>query len=547
MKTSNTNLYIIYTFIISLFLFSCEENETFERRRVRNLENIHELYHEDEDGQSELYNMPLASVTELDSYGTEIDNNEGFIPYRLARQYAFIEFMANARTFLPEYAWTSVLTSICAGESIPIALTNRPAIVYNYDDTPYYYEFGVIMGEQLLTVITVYAHKMSDQLIAFVGAACYKENDFRHKRYVGMYPSVYYANFDMSYSIPVYNADNERFEMQEVGNPAPLYTNPMDILQEKLYSIPQEELVLMNEDLSQTDIIETEDGETVIPASTLAAYQTKCLVLNDSVQATLNRRLTNLSNDTILNTFYLSSYQKNLVDSILLETQSNTFFLPEYDNYQLRFTHWSGYCGPAAMAWLYRGKWDFFRGVYLPIYGDGFTYSENINFNYSWYGDYAYYNVSSANCERYGDSNERYSWIMMSMEYDNGLCGAWYAHCWSMFDGQALFEGGLRDGLEYVTDDKENRYTIKFTIAPRLWIYDRHEPVVIEGSPAPEYVPHYLAAIAVTFNRGCLGILKNSFFLVTDNGYQIQYHGYYPYWKSYNFWNLHYGWKVRND
>ena len=541
MKTSNTNLYIIYTFIISLFLFSCEENETFERRRVRNLENIHELYHEDEDGQSELYNMPLASVTELDSYGTEIDNNEGFIPYRLARQYAFIEFMANARTFLPEYAWTSVLTSICAGESIPIALTNRPAIVYNYDDTPYYYEFGVIMGEQLLTVITVYAHKMSDQLIAFVGAACYKENDFRHKRYVGMYPSVYYANFDMSYSIPVYNADNERFEMQEVGDPAPLYTTPMDILQEKLYSIPQEELVLMNDDLSQTDIIETEDGETVIPASSLGAFQAACMAMHDSAMYKLSDRMADLLRDTVSDTFYLSTYQRNLIDSVLSNTQTYTYYLPEYEDYHLRLTHWHEYCGPAAMAWLYRGKWNTYNGVYIPLYEEGSIFCDNILLRYSQWGYYAYYEITRNMLDAYGGD-----YVSASMHVDNGLCGEWYQYCHHICGGEALFDGGMREGLEQATGDKEIRYTTRFTIQPRTWIYDRHEPVVIEGSPAPEYVPHYLAAIAVTFNRGCLGVLKNSFFLVTDNGYQIQYHGYYPYWKAYNFWNLHYGWKVLN-
>ncbi|MGN0186916.1 MAG: hypothetical protein ACI392_04125 [Paludibacteraceae bacterium] len=36
---------------------------------------------------------------------------------------------------------------------------------------------------------------------------------------------------------------------------------------------------------------------------------------------------------------------------------------------------------------------------------------------------------------------------------------------------------------------------------------------------------------------------KDKFFLVADNGAYMRYQGYYPYWKKYNCWNLHYGWR----
>ena len=40
---------------------------------------------------------------------------------------------------------------------------------------------------------------------------------------------------------------------------------------------------------------------------------------------------------------------------------------------------------------------------------------------------------------------------------------------------------------------------------------------------------------------------KNQYFLITDNNTLILYHGYYPFWKAYNFWNLHYGLKERSN
>jgi hypothetical protein len=499
---------------------------------------------DDNDGQAALFHMPLASIWELDGFATILDNDEGIIPYRLARQYAFIEFMASAQTFLPDYARQALDLSMAAGTPIPIALTNRPAIVYNYDDTPYYYEFGVIMGDQLLNTITVYAHKMTDQLIAFVGAASYEEYDFRYKRYVGMYPSVYYADWDMSYSIPVYNEDYNRFEMQGVDDfCSPLSTNPLDILADKLSNIPQADKDLMNEDLLYAEPIETNDGEIMPPIMSLQGYEALCAIKYDSSMVKLNSRLAWLAEDTIGDGFYLSREQKDTIAAVLSNVQTYTYYLPEYEDCQLRFTRWKGYCGPAAMAWLYRGKWDSFGGAYLPLYGNGWYESENVKL-YDYLGSYAYYSTSSAVCERYGEICNTASWVMMSMEYDNGLCGVWYEHCHYLFEGQALFEEGMREGLESATYNRDNHYTINFTIVPRLWIYNSHEPVVIEGSPQGE--PHYWAAIGVTFNTGLLGVPKNRFFLVTDNGSLTQYHGYYPFWKAYNFWNLHYGWKQQN-
>lgn len=524
-------------------LYSCKE-DVEKPNGIAKEPQIHELYMNDNDGQATLYHMPLASIADLDVYALTDDNA---IPYRLARQYAYIEFIANAQTFLPEYAWNTLMLSIAAGDSIPIALTNRPAVVYNYDDTPYYYEFGVIMNGQLLTTITVFANKMSDQLIAYVGAVEYLPYDFQYKRYVGLYPAVYYSDWNTAYSTLVYDEDNYCFEMRSVDDPCNvLSTNPLYILEERLANIPQGDIDVMNSDLSQS--VPLELGEEVINSvyPSLSAYESYCSVLHDSAMSVLNERMFHLQADTIGDIFYLSSYQRGLIDSVLSETQTYTYYLPEYENNHLRFTHWNGYCGPAAMAWLYRGKWDTFYGMYLPLFGDGQYNTNNIKLAYSYNYSYAYYNTSSYICERYGGESSTYAWIRMSMEYDNGLCGVWYSHCHYLFGGQALFAGGIKYGLEFATSDKEEPYTTQFTILPTFWIYNYHNPLLIEGSPAPDYVPHYWAAIAVTFNKGFLGIRKNKFFLVTDNGALTKYHGYYPFWKAYNFWNLHYGWKQQN-
>ena len=75
--------------------------------------------------------MTLASMEELDAYA---DADESIIPYRLARQYAFIEFVVNAEAFFynDEYAYSGLMEFYKSRfEYCPITLTNRPAIVYN--------------------------------------------------------------------------------------------------------------------------------------------------------------------------------------------------------------------------------------------------------------------------------------------------------------------------------------------------------------------------------------------------------------------------------
>lgn len=468
--------------LILFSFFSCKEDLMNERKNKPSLfdmhNNLNELYYEDEDGQSAQYHMPLASVDELDRFGTEIDNNEGFVPYRFARQYAFIEFMASARAFLPHYVYDAVMCSILAGTEIPIAITNRPAIVYNYDDTPYYYEFGVIMGEQLLTVITVYAHKMSDQLIAFVGAPSYGPLDFQYKRYVGQYPRVYYSDWGMPLSVPeLIDEYTNQYELMPVNESCePIYTNPLDILNDKLSNIPFEDINVMNEDLTMAEPLETEDGYVPM-ASSIGNLISNCTNIYNTSMSVLNERFAELAKEDIDTAFTLSEEQKKIISNIISEEQTYTYYIPEYENDQLRFTHWIGYCGPAAMAWLYRGKWENFRGEYIPIYGDGEILSDNIRFYYGGSGSYGYYNTSSSTCARYGDIADQYSWICMSMEYDNGLCGAWYEYCHSLCGGQALFAGGLRDGLEWASTDAGEAYITRFTVIPLSWICDKQEPI----------------------------------------------------------------------
>lgn len=491
---------------------------------------LHDLYIDDIDGQGALYNMPLASINELDYY-SGID--EEIIPYGMARQYAFIEFMENASSFLSEEAYDALNDAILEDDSIPIAFTNRPAIVYNYDEKPYYYEFGVIWEEQLQTVVTVYTHKMSDQLIAFVGAANYTDYDFEYKRYVGIYPSVYYGDGNMQPSMPVLG-ENNSMTMQAVEPPEVLPTNPFNLFTSQLSQLPQDERILIDEDLEeQTEMSMSEFGASI---PSISSYMTLMTQLQAERMATLNGLFCFFREDSIGRIFHLTDHQRDLVKNIWSQTQSHTYYLYDYRSHQLRFTHWKRFCGPATMAWLFRGKWASFRGQYLPLYGESSPDNGTIEMK-TVTGEYSYYKITDEQRDQYG------GWVEASAHVDNGLCGVWYQYCPYLFGGYPLFPSGLKAGLEQATQDKSVQFTVKFTIVPRLWIKDDHEPVVIACMPGPDYEPHYLAAIGVTYNNGFLGIPKDRFFLVTDNGSQIANHGYYPYWRGYEWWNLHYGWK----
>ena len=206
--------------------------------------------------------------------------------------------------------------------------------------------------------------------------------------------------------------------------------------------------------------------------------------------------------------------------------------MDDYSDYRLQVTHWTGFCGPAACAWVYRGKYDCYNGCYLPIFGDGSWYNayyyEDYNNNYA---EYIYYNSQLSN--ELSDALDEYNNI--SGAADNGLAACFYNETAPFWWGDwqfPLYHGGLNRGFRAATNDQ---YHVKLTCKPYDWITLNDQPIIIAIN-----CNHYIVAFGYGVTKNRNGNVKDKYFLVTDNGYTTS-PSYHPYMRKKNFWNLHYG------
>ena len=200
----------------------------------------------------------------------------------------------------------------------------------------------------------------------------------------------------------------------------------------------------------------------------------------------------------------------------------------------LQVTHWSGFCGPAACAWVYRGKYTQYDNAYLPIYGDGTNNNNDYYYeDYIWqYAEYEYDDVDTYQ----GLYNVLGDYSVVSYIADNGLGYHFYSETVPFWWGGwqfPLYHGGLNRGFRAVTNDE---YHVYFTCYPFDCILEKQEPVIIAIN-----CNHYIVAFGYGATLNQNGDVKDKYFMVTDNGYTTSSTHYHPYMRRKNFWNLHYG------
>lgn len=230
--------------------------------------------------------------------------------------------------------------------------------------------------------------------------------------------------------------------------------------------------------------------------------------------------------------FHFSAYMDSVIQSNVENVESTEVgFLEEYMDHRLRFTQWRDYCGPAALAWLYRGKYEYFNDKYIKIFGDGE--------DWALYPDYfegdsvAYYYFGSPRGGCWPNNFETRQ--TRSQRTDGGLYYTFFQYCTETCGTFPLYDTGIRKGVENATNGE---YKIKFITAPVSWIRDKHQPVLVEGIDAH---PHYWAAIGYGYKVASSGIHYSWRIFVTDNGAYNATHGYYPYWSCLG--GLNYAWK----
>lgn len=469
--------------------------------------------------------IPYASSYELVPYSlNECYSTRHVLNYKLARDLAYIEFMSNIDLYYPQGVVRDLHLQDVFLDLGGVSLSDKPVVVYDYTDEPYYYEFTVLYNETVkIGTITVNAKPRSYELIAYVfpSSMQYDTYDCSHRRYVGEYPVVYYRD-SMGYVKKVWS------DFDEVGFQKIYHTPTLDyseMMQLTLDSLTSEEMDNIDRDL--------QNPEYHVPAEFNVQHLETYLELfmdNDTIRRYWDSVSTYTEEPD--SSFCFTAKMDSIIQHNVGDVEATEVgFLTEYMDHRLRFTQWRDYCGPAALSWIYRGKYNSFKDTYIKIYGDG----EDIeNYQHYWEQDsVACYYLGPPSGGSWPNNYETRE--TRSKRTDGGLYYTFFQYCRNFFGTFPLFDKGIRNGVEDATNGE---YKIKFITAPISWIREQQQPVLVEGIGGHA---HYWAAIGYGYQVASSGVHYNLRIFVTDNGAYNSAHGYYPYWSCLG--GLNYAWE----
>ena len=501
-------------FVITCLLVACS-NHTEDLTSVENA--ISPNPQKKERTSIDVNSMGHSSPVEL--YGIYENDPENIIHYAVARLLAESELMAGANMALS-------LEEYAHGDWY---LTTFPKIVYDYDNTPKYYEFGYVYDNQIVATITTYAKKEIDGVIAYIFPEPLNYDRPDLDFYVGNYPDRYYGTGGVCY---LKNYDEELTEeLTPIGTEEDQRNAMLEQMSDEDTMGIYEDMNEFGEDLNDV-IVERDEYWNLVDAFVDENLGELLTTMDPPI------REVRLNLDAFVNGNYEPITEEYLIKTIL-ELMSceighySPYVLPGYSN-ALQKTHWEGFCGPSACAWIYRGIYSSYNGMYLPVFGDG-DISDRYYFENYDYSVYSYYGVESSSSLSGAAAKQNY--INRSIDSDNGLAACFYQETVpTLSHGEwqfPLYHSGMNRGFRAATQDE---YRIKFTTTPYNWIRDRRQPVIIAINCS-----HYIAAFGIgnTFKRN--GQIKDRYFKVTDNGYTTSSRGYKPYFRKKNGWNLHYG------
>lgn len=499
-------------FIFVMIFSSCNEQGNVpeaqsEPRHPRNIPHI------------EIDSMPYTNPHELYELYAHAEDHS-VIHYNIARLIAETELIAGANQILGEIAnpyeeWS---------------LTRIPKVVYNYDNTPKYYEFGYVCNGVVIATITTFAQKEIAGAIAYVFREPLRCNNPNLDYYIGNYPNKYYGREGQCYL----NDQNE-----EIQGHIPPHGSTDKIERDMMFDqMPIEDRDAIEHDLHvsgesiEGDILEKESYWEQMDS--IISNRFPELLGVEPYIGQMGLKLEDFIHEhhATAESEYVS-YLASILDYAV--GYYDTFILPEYSDPRLQLTRWTNFCGPAACAWVYRGKYDSYNGHYLPIKGDGNHYtSYYVDNNYL---DYAYYDFFNVNCDWHLSRNDAMqNFLDRSHEADYGLAGCFYRETIPfIWDGKwqfPLYHGGLNRGFHNATN---GAYHVYFTCKPFDVIAFERQPVIIAVD-----CNHYIVAFGYGTTLDSRGNVKDKYLLVTDNGATTS-PTYHPYMRRKNFWNLHYG------
>lgn len=222
-------------------------------------------------------------------------------------------------------------------------LTELPRMILNYDGSVKYYEYGLVEDGEVTGIITVYAKREAPCAIAYMFPYVLPYNNAEYDYYVGEYPcrvfndGVGYRAVEDCAGELIYqsNASHEFWDMVN----SQLEIEDYNQLEELLARTNQPDLQMEEEAATYwnavDDIISNTNQDTGID---------HCMI----------REVTFGGGES--ETYVINTYVENLQTYLGTNEYCFSYTARPYCNTQLQQTFWNCACGPAALAWIYRGR-----------------------------------------------------------------------------------------------------------------------------------------------------------------------------------------------
>lgn len=397
-------------------------------------------------------------------------------------------------------------------------LTDSPRVIFDFDGRVKYYEFGLVENNEITSIITVHARREEPHAIAYIFPYVLSYNHPEYDYYEGNYPHRVINTNHLFRPVDINDGElaYENADMKEYWN--------------------QIEAQATEEELTEINILR-KNALNIDPKVMAEANQfwkaVECAIQDGADIARVDPPCVTVSYPNNQENTFIIHLKKYLGTS----DYCRDYTANPYCMAPIQQTHWTGGCGPAGLAWIYRGLRKTYpptNGAYLPIHGD---------YNYPYWKtttDYSYYYYDLSDLEtlsliKYSQVKQAY--MKRSMEVDNGLTANFYEKCMTIkWQGSWEFpllpchlNGTFKhatEGVYGVSGDKTAKYAAD-------WIHDHNLPVMLLQSD----LSHYLVAYGyggISSTPGGDIKKKNLYFLVTDNGYTIRGNYYKPYWRAYH-------------
>lgn len=475
----------------------------------------------------EIYKIPFAEQQTL----TDIASNKSNISYQTARKMAIIEMELSLKA---QMKWSGA------------KLSEKPVVVYDAKSNAKYYEFIVISdaGQNIGTVTTC-VQKETDAVISHVlpyvrDYSCFTTKGSSYKMISTGYPSRILigvlAKSGDEPSVVIDPATNNSVSnlLTEDASGAIESINKLTEDQKKGFGITNAD--------SLVNAIKEKDALNKMYAQ---AYW--------SILDTLSAELNLLSDEEVI-----SAINSGKSD---FWTSYDEYIIPAFNNTSLKNTRWNGWCGPSAIAWIYRGLYSSYNGTYLPLAGETGFYNSAGRYTSGTKGRYKFSDKGDDdNDGRQNDLDKQ--WVdSISNIIDGGLygriasIGGLYVWPWLTGDtnGPTLpFTLGL--GLSTVTNAKYFVYPafnfLSLDAPGHQHIRNVKLPVICLVNNFAHYVVAFgskyenwnwdvfvkILGKKVTISKG--SIRTNKWLYVTDNGYTTSGSSYEPFWRNDNFFSL---------